>query len=405
MTVSVDQPPVGLLSSVTAALQARVLRFVDGLTRGRAWRARVLLFSVALAYFMAFPSVDVIRSSEFDRTWLALQRQFDAPLEPHVYEPQSHEAKTALRLTVPVFAHVVGMGHRGALLLQIVSGVLVLWLALDVAFVITGDRAIAALCAIGMATTFPGVAAFADDYRGLFDGIAYALLLVAMRTRSAPIVAACVFLAAYTDERALFSSVLLVIWWWLRSEPSGGEGTVTRRSGREWPAMVAIAGAWLAYAVSRQWLVLETGLSTPVGGAADVGVNTFIAQINGFPFGAWSALETLWVPVIGAVVVLVVLGRWVAAAVFALAIAVVLVAANSVTDVTRSAAYVFPAFFVALVVLRQSDGIARLRTLMAACATLAVLVPTYYTGMNEIRWFLPAPLQFVRMLFYSRSAS
>ena len=404
MPPAVEERDTAVLSSLTHALHARVLAIAERLTRGRAWRVKVLFFAVALSYFMAFPSIDVIRSSEFDRTWTALQRQFDAPFEPRVYEPQSHEAKTALRLTVPVFAHIVGIGQRGALVLQILSGVVVLWLALDVAFAATGDRATAALCAIGLATTFPGVAAFADDYRGLFDGVAYALLLASMRIRSAPVVAACVFLAAYTDERALISSVLIAMWWWVRGE-AADQARLGRRPVREWSPIAAILVAWVAYAFTRRWLVMEAGLSTPVGTAAHVGATTFITQIAGFPFAAWTALETLWVPVVAAIVVLAVRDRWAELAVLTLTIVAVLVAANSVTDVTRSAGYVFPALFVAVAVLRASEGVGRLRSLMATCSALAVIVPTYYTGMNEIRWFLPAPLQLVRMLFYRGAAS
>jgi hypothetical protein len=57
-------------------------------------------------------------------------------------------------------------------------------------------------------------------------------------------------------------------------------------------------------------------------------------------------------------------------------------------------------FFVSLQVLATYDTPKRLRSLLTATSALAVMIPTYYTGLNEIRWFLPAPLQLLRMALH-----
>jgi len=79
--------------------------------------------------------------------------------------------------------------------------------------------------------------------------------------------------------------------------------------------------------------------------------------------------------------------------------------ANSITDATRSAAYVLPILFVSLSVLRAYETRERLRTIMLVASGLAIVIPTYYTGLNEIRWYLPAPLQLLRMLLHPGVAS
>jgi hypothetical protein len=416
-TASVDDVLSSLLRSVRDALLAIVSRIVAG----RMWHVRAMLVAVALAYLTAFPSIDVIRTVRTDATWTALLQQFAHPFQATQHGFGTHEAKTAFRLTVPVLAHVLGFGFRGAIVLQVLSGVAVLWLSVIVGFQATRDRVLAALCAFGVAGTFAGVAAFTDDYRGLFDGVAYALLLGALWRGPAWATFACVFLAAYTDERALLASTLVLAWWWL--EPplralEGGRHTPRQAhqdgspwGGRpwfgatpRWPAVVAVLAAWAAYGISRLALIRIAGLQSVISGTVLVGPRTFVVQIHTFPFGIWTALETLWIPVIAALLVLGVWRRGLAL-VLAIDIAAVLVVGNSVSDVTRSVAYVLPAFFIAVRILAESEPRERLHGWLVACSLLAVAIPTYYTGMNEIRWYLPAPLQILRMIFYSSTAA
>lgn len=391
MTVRTPDAQPDAVADLVRALRNGGLRVSGHMVSGPRWRLKALLTVVALAYLMSFPSIDVIRESwSYDATWKALEQQFAHPFVVGNYLPNTHESKLALRLTPPVILHALGLKHGGALALQALSGIALLWLALEVAFRATGDRVLALLTTAGLATTFPGIAAFCSDYRGMFDGLAYALVLAAMWAPAPWIAFASVFLAGFTDERALLSSALVLIWWWL---PASAGTTARRRS----LSMAAVVLAWVAYLGTRMWLTHAFGLSTPSGEGTGASFQMMYKQLNGFPFGVWTALETLWIPVLAAVAALAAARRWGPAAAIALSVAAILIAASAVSDFTRSAAYVFPVLFVSLKILHAHEPRERIEAMVLAASALAIVIPTYYTGLSEIRWFFPAPFQILRM--------
>jgi hypothetical protein len=387
--------PPSVLGRAWRATEAALLSTAERLTAGPRWRVRTVLALVALSYGLSCPQIDRLFDAEWQQNWAAFELQFAHPLVPRQYEPISHMAKFAFRLTVPVFAHIVGLHHAGALVLQVLSGVAVLWLSLGLFYRVTSNRALAAICTAGIATTFPGVAAFSSDYRGFFDGVAYALLLAAMSWRSPVSVFTFTLLAGFTDERALVATVFVALWWWLLDAPSASPRGVARWSS----PVAAVAAGWVAYVILRLWLMRTFGLATPVGNAAGVGVRLLSQQVGlGLPFAAWSALESLWVPVAAAVLVVAHGRRWFIAGALVAGTAVMLAISGSVLDATRSISYVFPIVFVAVRILWTFEARKTTLSLLAASSAAAIVIPTYYVVFNSIQWLIPAPMQVIRLL-------
>lgn len=380
----------------TRAFMALVYGRARLFTHGRRWHWKATALAVGLSLLLSFPSIDVALSGEFESNWAALKTQIDHPLTPALHPPESHAAKIAFRLTVPVFLHALGLGVGGALLIDVASGILFFFLLAQLLLEQTHDRVTALLGTAGAAGTFAGVSAFCD-LRCVSDALAICFLLVAMRARSRVGIAAAVVLGAFTDERAALASSIVMLFGALESALSRDEGHLGQR--RLWS--VVFAGA--AYLAIRWMLGFLFGLRTPVGDSAAIGPLMFARNLHGLPFSLWTALEGLWIPVIGALLLLVAQGYRGYAAAIGVSLALSFAVANSVIDVTRSAIYVFPVFPLAARVLARFEPRRVVRLLILWGAALALIAPTYYSSGNHIHWHMPLPLQLFRMFFYSRS--
>ena len=329
------------------------------------------LACAAVALFFASPSHwEGMR----EKPWRALEKQFRHPLKARQYPPESHQAKLAFRLTVPIVVHVTRTGIPGAITLQILSALGLLYLTASLAFEITDDRVLAALITLATAMSYVGFSGFWET-RGMFDTLAIGLLVAAMRTRSPGHVALLVLLAGFTDERGLVASVFVYLWFVVRSLPADDASPRLAWFPREgW----GVAGAIAAYLAIRLLLGTLYGLRTPIGNQADVGPAVFAAQIRVFPVGVWTALESLWLPVLAALALLLTSRLRHFGVVLAGALVTVLVVANCAIDVTRGATYVFPVVFVALRVLAVWETRETLQTLGLWSVLIGVLVPNVY---------------------------
>jgi hypothetical protein len=345
------------LGEMLVCCETATVAYIERLTAASGWQWRVTLLSVALSLTMSFPSIDVFLSGEFDRTWAALAAQIAHPFTPKDYPPLSHEAKMAFRLTLPTTLHILGLGTRSALLVGMLSGVALLYLTAGAVFRLTADRVTAALCTVATATTFTGASAFCD-LRGVFDGLALALLVGAIYTSSPLASFVLCFLAAFTDERSLLAGALLFLLHTLRRRLGAPDPSK--------PALWPYPLAAVAYIGTRLALGATYGLSTPLAG---VGLSTFVRQIHSLPLGVWTALEGLWIPVGGFLCLLALARRWWLLLGYGAVLAGILVGANSVIDVTRSAIYVFPVVLSAAVWIGAYESrfvLRRLCTLAAA---------------------------------------
>jgi hypothetical protein len=364
----------GFLHSVCSS----ELEGVRARTQSRHWRVVVTLAGTALSIFLCYPW-KWRHYSEENLPWKALRKQIAHPLQARDYPPESHPAKKAFRLTVPVFVRATGIGIPGAIVVQLLSGVALLYLTVSVGFVATQDRVTATLGCLATAATYLGASAF-WDYRGNFDSLAICFLLAAMLARSAALVAVLVFLAAFTDERALVAALLVHFWFVVRrllQRADGGSAWMPRPS---WGIVVAA----IAYAAVRTFLAWRFHLTAPVGDSADVGLAVFRRQLDTLPFGVWSALEGLWLPVMAALGLLWARRFRLAAAGVAGILALLVLCAHMVWDVTRSAMYVFPVVFIAAATVAAREAQYTVRATYLMAAFVSVIVPTAFVQGNAV---------------------
>lgn len=381
-----------LLSYLLRLLDHSIV-WVDRETRSKDWILKISLMATLLSLFSAFPSYDVFLSGEFDKHWGWALAKIEEPFRQHSVDPLSYFTSWSFRLTVPVLAHVLNFGVRGCLFLQLLALFFLFYGAVKLAEKVTGDRVCAAFLGLGLALTFCGNA-LVSDLRGRFDIVAYCLMVWAMAASYSWQTFVCIFLAGFTDERALIASPLIYLWFVLRV---GDFSRFDWRSllptdGRTW----AIPFAWGTYFLARLALIRFQGFKPVFVG------NFFVEQLNNLPFGIWTGLEGLWLMVAGALAIAATRRRWLFLSVYGAAMAIVVYVAGSVQDITRSMAYLFPALFVGLEVVKRYEARDTLRRLVVISAVIC-LFPTYYASdKGGLTCFFPFPLQLVRIIMRLR---
>ncbi len=349
---------------------------IDRILSGPYWKLKALCTVVAIALFRAFPSYDALASDFHRGTWRDVQIKFDHPLidTSRIFTPGSHESKLTFRLTVPILAHVFHLGETGLLILFALAGLVLLYLVLKVVFTLKGSKRAALFVCLATACAWPGEAAFHELRGGYYDALALCLLVAACATSSSLLTAALVFLAAWTDERALIASSFVFLFYVRRGKP----------------AAVVVAAA--AYLGARAYLTATHSYTIVTSG---IGLSVLSQQAKMIPLAIWSGLSGAWILVALGAVALFREKRYLATAGFGGALAVMIAASLAVADMTRSMAYCLPAVFVALTVLNPKQ----IEKLCAIAAAISLLVPSYYLeGSTGFFWLYPLPVQIWRWL-------
>jgi hypothetical protein len=363
---------------------------IDRVLAGPYWQWKALCTVLAISLFRAFPNYDALGTSFFETKWRDAQLKFDHPLidTSRMFPAGSHESNLTFRLTVPILAHVFHLHEAGLLIFFACVGIVLLYLVLKVTFTISASKRVAFFVCLTTACTWPGAAAFHELRGGYYDALALCLLVAACATPSSLLAAAFLFLAAWTDERALIASSFVFLLY--ACNHLGG----IRRFFVGKPAAVVVAIA--AYLGTRAYL---TATHSYLHAASGIGLSILSQQANVIPLAIWTGLGGSWILVFLGLLALFVQKRYFAGAGFSVALAGVMVASLAVADVTRSMAYCLPAVFVGVAALASSEGMQQIEQLAAIGAAISLLVPTYYLEGNAGLWWLyPLPVQIVRWL-------
>ncbi len=360
----------------------------DRILSGPGWKWKALLVVLAISLFRAFPSYDALATPFVETTWRNALIKVDHPMADmaRLFPPESHESKLTLRLAVPLLAHVLHLGETGLLIFSGIVGVLLLYVVLTLAAKLGAGRKTALFTCLAVACAWPGEAGFHELRGGFYDAPALCLLLLAMLSDSAPLAALCVFLAAWTDERALIASPFVIL-------------LSLASSKRRFAKPIAIGIAWIAYLATVTLLIQAYSLSIATGG---VGLAVLSSQINMIPLGIWTGLSGAWLLVAAGIAAALRQKRPAIATAFSAELALMIVTAVLVVDITRSMAYCLPAVPLALAMLIRSVSPERLERVAKTSAIVSLVAPTYYAqGSTGLWWLFPLPIQIARWLHQS----
>jgi hypothetical protein len=198
-------------------------------------------------------------------------------------------------------------------------------------------------------------------------------MVAAFATTSSGLTVLFLFLAAWTDERALIAVPFLMLY---------------RR--RVYPALSSLA----VYVAVRLCFV---AICSYPAGATGVGLAVLRSQVQIAPLAVWSGLGASWMVVVFAIAALIRRERMASALCFSTMVGVSMLAGMAVVDVTRGMAYCLPAVFVALAILSKCERVRRVEHLTATGALVSLLVPTFYLeGVTGLWSLTPLPLQLIR---------
>lgn len=357
---------------------------------------RATLFVVLATLFLAFPSYQTLHldPAKAGKTWQAVLEK-GADLQWNVlekYGPSTNAARVNFRLTGPVLSRLLSVGILGLVTVQAVAGIGLLMISVSLGAKLSGSRAIGIIVATGIGATWAGATAFCE-LRGVFDGIALCLLMGALASRAFVTAAACIFVACWTDERALVAFPLLLV-----TRFAVEDRIMDLNDPKSW--LSGVAGGMLfgviAHLISRGWYAAWAGIPHRFDGN---GLSVLLNQINNGPMGGWTGLEGGWGLVGGALVVAWARGWRAWSLLYAGTIGIVLVVSLAVVDISRTTAFVLPALFAGLRILRCSESEENFRRLILVCAAVSVVWPMYYAGgKSTIWWTYPLPIQVFRLM-------
>jgi hypothetical protein len=374
---------------------ARLRRKTDGalerILRGPRWKGKALAAILALTLLRAFPSYDALDWPYVQATWRNVQPLLEHPLADPARLPAASQdprlRNLTFRLTVPLLARLLHLRRNGLLLVFAAAGIALLHATLRVVKEVTSSRKTAFCVCLAVACAWPGEAAFHDLRGGYFDAVALCLLVIALASPSASVAALCVYLAAWTDERALPASAFVLLFALSRA-PAAGWRNLT--SGK--PA--AVPAAWAAYLASRAFLASAHSLATTTGG---VGLTAFVQQFNALPLGIWTGLGGCWILIACGMLSGLLQRRYRITACFCGMLGLLVMLAVSITDITRTMAYCLPAVFLALSLLARGESVRQVEKLALLSSVVSFATPTYYVqGSTGFWWLYPLPVHLVR---------
>lgn len=202
------------------------------------------------------------------------------------------------------------------------------------------------------------------------------------------------FVARWSDERALVASPLLLVssWYFYRAVPNHPVGRRSEING----AVGGMIFGMLAHAFSRLAYSSWAGVPHRYDGN---GLGIFLNQMNNMPMGVRTSLERGWIPVAAAMLIAWRRGWPVWSLCYFCAIGIVLAVSLAVVDISRTTAFVLPALFASLAILKESETVENYRRIVFLSSAVSMLWPMYYVGgKSTIWWVYPLPIQVIRLI-------
>ena len=340
---------VDSLGSLTAHVLSRC-------TSGRYWLTKSTMLSVLLCFFFSGPP-PIFNERTSIYSWEIYSLKIASPftdITPHVDDLGKHEAKLNYRLTVPVIANLLQLNRTAIVGLAIALGIASFALIIAAASTATSSRILGITTDLLTATLPSGYLPFYAGNGLLFDGYALFFLAWGCAARRPWELALAVFLASWTDERALLASCL--VWAFHAAKSPDQPGPKVRTM------VIACTSAWVVYFASRYGIWSAFHLPT---NAAGTGLACLKRNAYLFQWCLWNSLKFAWCPLIFIGVQAIRLKKELAfSALLIGGTGIVLGASLLVDDLTKSMAYVLPALPLMSLLLARHLGSERAAGIM-----------------------------------------
>ncbi|MGH7970986.1 MAG: hypothetical protein ACREIC_19875, partial [Limisphaerales bacterium] len=282
--------------------------------------------------------------------------------------------KRSYRIAIPATANVLGMSVTHAIAIQQVAAVAFLGMFVLLARETLGDATSALFAGVMAATSFIGQWGF-NDFTN-FDGSAYLILLLLLWARWPVFVALLAVVGGFCDERVILATPLVWLWHVARGAPGDPSQSLVCEPGNgpihykpaafrpdrvTWGLLVGLIG----FSVLRLLLGYRWGQMVNTSG---MGIGVVKSNLLWLPLALFAGIKGGMLLLLGAGSLLVVHRRMRYMALVGFACAPCMLAALWVYDLTRSLAFGFPAYFLAMTVLRRHMSAIEIRRLTFVAA-------------------------------------
>jgi hypothetical protein len=361
-----------------ANLYSKLEGFVSWFTNRKYWKLYLALICSAYCILSNVAQYKVLAHGEARgiAVWNRINRQIDHPFTADTSNnPESHEARLTFRLTPPLIGKMLptdNMLHRmtGLFVIQNICGLLFFYLLILFAEANFNNRLFSFLLPWCFAVLYVGKTFFGDMIF-FFDGLAYLFLLISICSRNPLLVFGSLFLAFYTDERALIGSGFVMLFHVLQ----------TQRGKPGKPAIISIVAAIFIYFATRLFMQTQLGMMTPSG---DINLtNTTTHTYFGFVIlGVFTTFKSFWlIFILG---LFYIKGFW-PRSIYTITLLTVIVGGISVMDFSRSIAYGFVGLLAVLFCLYKEQVRAKnLNILMLILFFTSFINPAYDVHRHEV---------------------
>jgi hypothetical protein len=380
----------------------RVYRWLTPRLQWTRYSGLAALALLVVALVIAWPDLTVFNGPA-GWTERAMDWKIDHPFEripverfaepgPELEGASAHLRKRTYRVTVPLAAHLLGLHMRGAAALVFGFGcAFVGLLFLNLRRLLPGDTVAAFLVGAALASSFVVQWGLNDFF--FHDAVGYFLLAAVCFTRSPWLIAICVTLGGFSDERVMTALPLVYV---LRGDVAITETSFAELRRMNRARLGLIAGLVIV-------LVLRLIFALRIGHFFDnsiVGLWYLDPNLLLLPVTALFVFKGTILIIAAAFAVLALRYSRQSLFVVVLAASVSIIPSLLVGDIGRSLAYSFPLVLISLKVMLETGGRETLRPLVVYAALFSILTPTYYVWSGKLIPYTPLPFVAAKKLIH-----
>ena len=283
------------------------------------------------------------------------------------YDPTTHMAKTEFRLTPPFLAKVFLITTKVQMyLLQFTLGFAFFFLLTRLMYTISHNKVITFFVTASFGFLYTGYSFF-SEILGYFDCFAFLFLLVAILDTSIFIMAISLFLAFWTDERAIVSSLLILFWWQYKQLTLANKNFFV--PAKQSCVIILVV---VTYFAIRYYLITNFGFQNQFKGSS---FSVLKDTINYYGLTVWQMFEGFWLIVLYAFYKLLKDRKIIIALFFVLINLMLFVSSLCIYDNSRSIAYAFPSIIISFYIIKDAID---LRKMSSIALLFCFIFPSYF---------------------------
>lgn len=348
------------------------------------WKLKSIVFYIFITMVFQIPRfgylINYLTHEEISTKYDAILLQKESPFIHHDYGVGNHEGSMEFRIFVPLLMKFFSLNILLVYIVQVLIGVLVLYLMLGYIYKSTNNRLIAFIYTLGFVFVYVGSSNWIDVY-GFYDSFAYAFILFAFFSSNPILIFFLVLSSLYIDERAYLASIGIIIFQIFNQKKLNVISSV---------CLALIVGFLI-----RVYLNKYCGMFLYSNQL--LAKDTFLSNINNIGLATITVFKGFWVVFVICIMLLIVYKRYFYLVSLAAYFGMLYFSSFIVYDMTRSISYLVLMFPITHTICNKYLRGEVLLKLYILVAFMGVIIPTYMV-QKEIYFVYPIIFDFVKLI-------